>query len=141
MLPTSLSVEVVIPEKRLVSETVNEVVLPGSEGSLGVLPGHAPLLTGLATGELVLKRGETRHYLSVVGGFAEVLPDRVTVLAEIAERAEDIDGERAGRARDRALDRLRGNQPDIDFDRAQVALQKALIRIQVAAHGRPGGRG
>ena len=141
MLPESIQVEVVTPEGRLVSEVADEVVLPGNEGYLGVLPGHVPLLTTLAIGEMVLRRGGLRRYLIVAWGFAEVLPDRVSVLAEIAERAEDIDRDRAGRARDRALDRLRGRQSDVDFQRAQAALQKALVRIQVASHTQTGERG
>jgi F-type H+-transporting ATPase subunit epsilon len=135
MLPDGLQLEIVTPEKRLVSEVVDEVVLPGSEGYLGVLPGHAPLLTGLAIGELVYRRGNVRHYLSIASGFAEVLPARVSVLAEIAERAEEIDRTRAEKARDRALGRLRGRDPETDFKRAQVALEKALVRIQVAGKG------
>jgi len=136
MLPEALDLDIVTPEKRLAMLKVDEVVLPGTEGSLGVLPGHAPLLTGLDVGELMYRRGQERHYVAVAHGFAEVLGDRVTVLAEIAERAEDIDQDRAQRARDRALDRLKGRDPETDFDRAQVALQKSVIRIQVSRHAR-----
>ena len=136
MLPESLSLEIVTPEKRLVSVTVQEVVLPGSEGSLGVLPGHAPLLTSLAVGELTFRSGTARHYVAVAWGFAEVLGDRVSVLAEIAERGEEIDRDRAERARDRALGRLKSRDGETDFKRAQLALQKALIRIQVLTHAR-----
>jgi F-type H+-transporting ATPase subunit epsilon len=130
MLPEAINLDIVTPEKRLVSMAVDEVVLPGSEGSLGVLPGHAPLLTALQIGELMYRRGHVRHYVAVARGFVEVLPERVTVLAEIAERAEEIDRERAERARERALTRLKGRDPDTDFRRAQFALQKALIRLQ-----------
>jgi len=133
----SILLEIVTPEKRLVAETVDEVVLPGTEGYLGVLPGHAPLLTALGIGELAFSRGGARHYVSVAWGFAEVLPDRVNILAEIAERAEEIDRERAARARDRAVGRLRGRDGETDFRRAQVALEKSLIRIQVAGHAGP----
>jgi F-type H+-transporting ATPase subunit epsilon len=131
-LPESLHLEVVTPEGRLVSEVVDEVVLPGSEGSLGVRPGHTPLLTSLGIGELVYRRGSDRRLLAIAWGFAEVLPDRVSVLAEIAERAEGIDRERATAARDRALKRLRERAAETDFNRAQIALQKSLIRIQVS---------
>jgi F-type H+-transporting ATPase subunit epsilon len=103
---------------------------------MGVLPGHAPLLTGLEVGELMYRRGQDRRYVAVAHGFAEVLGDRVTVLAEIAERAEDIDTARAERARERALERLKSGDPETDFKRAQVALEKAVIRIQVAGRGR-----
>jgi F-type H+-transporting ATPase subunit epsilon len=136
MLPESLNLEIVTPEKRLVSTTVDEVVMPGSEGSLGVLPGHAPLLTGLSVGVLSYRKASARHYLAIAWGFAEVLPDKVSVLAEIAERGEDIDRERAERARDRALERLKSQDPDVDFKRAQVALEKAVIRLQASAHAR-----
>jgi len=131
-LPESIHLEIVTPERRLVSEVADEVVLPGSEGSLGVLPGHTPLLTTLGIGELTYRRGGDRRYLAIAWGFVEVLPDRVSVLAEIAERAEGIDRERAAAARDRALQRLRERAAETDFKRAQIALQKALIRIQVS---------
>jgi F-type H+-transporting ATPase subunit epsilon len=138
-LPESIQLEVVTPDKRVVSEVVDEVILPGSEGSLGVLPGHTPLLTTLGIGELVYRRGGARRYVAIAWGFAEVLPDRVSVLAEIAERAEGIDRERAARARDRALERLRERPAETDFKRAQVALQKAIIRIQVSQGTGPNG--
>ena len=131
-LPQSIRLEIVTPEQRLVNEVVDEVVLPGSEGSLGVLPGHIPLLSTLGIGWLMYRRGDLRRYLAIAWGFVEVLPDRVSVLAEIAERAETIDRERARKARERALERLRGRVPGTDFERAQIALQKAVIRIQVA---------
>lgn len=126
--------EVVTPEKRVVSEVVDEVVLPGSEGYLGVLPGHAPLLTRLGIGEATYRLGRSRRHLAIAGGFAEVLPDRVIVLADVAERPEGIDRDRAGKARDRALERLRSKGAGTDFERAQASLQKALIRLQVAQH-------
>jgi F-type H+-transporting ATPase subunit epsilon len=131
-LPESIHLEIVTPEQKLVNEVVDEVVLPGSEGSLGVRPGHTPLLTALDIGELVYRRGDVKRYVAIAWGFAEVLPDRVSVLAEIAERAEGIDRERAARARDRAVKRLRERAANTDFRRAQVALQKAIIRIQVS---------
>lgn len=133
MLPDSIQLEIVTPEKRLVSEQVDEVVLPGRLGYLGVLPGHAPFLSELDIGQLVFRRGNVRHYLSVAWGFVEVLPDRVSVLAETAERAEEIDRGRAGQALDRARDRLKNQATGVDFKRAQIALQKAIIRVQVAA--------
>jgi len=131
-LPSSLHLEIVTPEQRLVSEIVDEAVLPGSQGSLGVLPGHTPLLTNLGIGWLMYRRGDLRRYLAIAWGFVEILPDRISVLAEIAERAETIDRERARRARERALERLRSRDPGTDFARAQIALQKAVIRVQVA---------
>jgi len=133
MLPESIQLEVVTPERRIVAEVVDEVVLPVGQGYLGVRPGHTPLLTDLGIGALMFRHGNVRQYLSIAWGFAEVLPDRVSVLAEISERAEEIDRERAERARDRALGRLKGVvDPDVDVTRANIALQKALVRLQVA---------
>jgi F-type H+-transporting ATPase subunit epsilon len=132
-----MHLDIVTPDRRLVSETVDEVVLPGSEGYLGVLPGHAPLLTSLGIGYVMHRREGTRRYLALAGGFAEVLPDRVTILAHISERADAIDRDRAERARDRALKRLRDKEPGTDFDRAQIALMKALIRLQISQGAGP----
>ncbi len=137
MLPDHVHLEIVTPERNLISEDADEVVLPGRQGYLGVLPGHAPLLTDLDIGQLMFRRGNVRRYISVAWGFVEVLPDRVSVMAETAERAEEIDRERAAQARDRAREHLRGKGGEVEFKRAQVALQKALIRIQVASHAGP----
>jgi len=134
-LPTAIRLEIVTPSMRLVSEVVDEVILPGSLGYLGVRPGHAPLLTSLGIGRITYRRAAGRGELALAGGFAEVLPDRVTVLADIAERAETIDRDRAEKARDRALKRLRGGERDTDFERAQVALEKALIRLSIHSGG------
>src|SRR5919112_2260512 len=105
-LPTKLTLEIVTPDRSLVTDQVDEVQLPGSEGYFGVLPGHTPLLATLQVGELWYRIGQDRHYLSIAFGFAEVLPDRVTVLAQIAERAEDIDVSRAEAAKRRAEERV-----------------------------------
>lgn len=135
-LPTKLTLEVVTPERSLVNEQVDEVQLPGSEGYFGVLPGHTPLLATLQVGELWYRIGQEKHYLAVAFGFAEVLPDRVTVLAQIAERPEDIDVPRAEAARKRAEDRIAKPQVEVDFERARIAMMKSLIRLQVAARAR-----
>jgi F-type H+-transporting ATPase subunit epsilon len=135
-LPTKLTLDVVTPERRLVSQQVDEVQLPGAEGYFGVLPGHTPLLATLQVGELWYRVGQEKHYLAVAFGFAEVLPDRVTVLAQLAERPEDIDVPRAEAARKRAEERISKPQTDIDFERARIALMKSLIRLQVAARAR-----
>ena len=135
-LPTKLTLEVVTPERLLVSEQVDEVQLPGAEGYFGVLPGHTPLLATLQVGELWYRVGQEKRYLAVAFGFAEVLPDRVTVLAQLAERPEDIDVPRAEAARKRAEERIARPQPDIDFERARIAMMKSLIRLQVAARAR-----
>jgi len=137
-LPTKLTLEIVTPERALVTEQVDEVELPGAEGYFGVLPGHTPLLAALQVGELWYRVGQERHYLAVAFGFAEVLPERVTVLAQVAERAQDIDIERAERARKRAEEQLaQASKPvDMDFERSRIALMKSLIRLQVAGRAR-----
>ena len=126
-----IQLSIVTPERSLVNEQVDELQIPGAEGYLGVLPGHAPLFTELKVGELSYRKGNVWTSLSVAWGFAEVLPDQVRVLAETAERASEIDIERATRAKERAEQRLKSGS-EIDYDRALVALQRALIRIQVA---------
>jgi F-type H+-transporting ATPase subunit epsilon len=123
---------VVSPDRKMLEETVDEVVLPGSEGYLGVLPGHAPLLTAVKAGELDFRDGERWLRAFVAGGFAEVLPNRVSILADVGERAEEIDPQRAEAARGRAEGRLKQPSPDVDWDRARASLQRALTRLQVA---------
>ncbi|MBV8205521.1 MAG: F0F1 ATP synthase subunit epsilon [Acidobacteria bacterium] len=130
-----LNFEIVTPERQVAEGAADEIQIPGKNGYLGILPGHAPLLSELGVGEIVCRRGREARHLAVAWGFAEVLPDKVTILAETAERAEEIDVARAERARDRAEKRLREAQEETDFERAQVALERALIRIQVAGHG------
>ena len=135
-LPTKLLLEIVTPDRSLVREEVDEVQIPGSEGYFGVLPGHTPLLATLKVGELWYRVGPEKHYLAIAGGFVEVLPDRVTILAQIAERAQDVDAARAEAARKRAEERLAQPSPDINFERARLALMKSLVRLQVAARAR-----
>ena len=130
--------ELATPSRQIVSAEVDEVVAPGSEGYFGVWAGHAPFLTTLAPGEVTYRQGRVEHHLSVAGGFAEVTPERVIILAEHAERPEEIDRERAERARQRAEARLAGRSPggadeDIDYNRALAALARALTRLLVAA--------
>ena len=134
-LPTHLQLHIVSADRPLVNERVDEVEVPGVEGYLGVLPGHAPLLAALGTGELWYRQGADIHYVSLAFGFAEVQPDRVTILAETAEHAHEIDIARAEAAKTRAEERL-GRVADIDFARARIALLKALIRLQVASRVR-----
>src|ERR671929_956886 len=105
-LPSHIDLHIVTPEKLIVREQVDEVEIPGSEGYFGVLPGHTPMLAALTVGELWYRKGQEKTYLAIAFGFAEVLPDRVTILARLAERAEDIDVERAEAARKRAEERL-----------------------------------
>jgi F-type H+-transporting ATPase subunit epsilon len=135
-IPTKILLEVVTPDRALIREEVDEIQLPGSEGYLGVLPGHTPLLTTLKVGELWYRSGAEKQYLAIAGGFVEILPDRVTVLAQIAERAEEIDIRRAEAAKQRAEERLARPSSDMDFERARIALMKSLIRLQVASRAR-----
>jgi F-type H+-transporting ATPase subunit epsilon len=132
MLPEAIELVIVTPTRELVRARAREVTLPGANGYLGVLPGHAPLMTELGIGKLAFRGAAQAEPLSVIRGFAEVLPDRVTVLAETAELAAEIDLERAEAAKARAEKRLAEKDPNIDWDRASVALERALIRIQVA---------
>jgi len=127
-----IQLTIVTPERSLVSERVDEIQIPGAGGYLGVLPGHAPLFTELKVGELSYRKGNSWTSLVVAWGFAEVLPDQVRVLAETAERSSEIDLERALKSKERAEQRLARGGEDIDYDRARIALQRALIRIQVA---------
>jgi F-type H+-transporting ATPase subunit epsilon len=135
-LPTKLTLEIVTPDRALVREEVDEVVVPGSEGYLGILPGHAPLLATLKVGELWYRVGPEKHYLAIAFGFVEVLPDRVTILAQMAEKAHEIDVARAGAAKRRAEERLARPAVEMDFERARIALMKSLIRLQVASRAR-----
>lgn len=125
--------QIVSADRSLVNETVDEVEIPGSEGYFGVLPGHTPLLALLGTGELWYRQGSEKHYLLIAGGFAEVQPDRVTILAQVAERADEIDIARAEAAKKRAEDRLAAPHADMDFERARIAMMKSLIRLQIAS--------
>ena len=127
---------IVTPNRQVVTEDVEEAQVPGKEGYLGILPGHAPLLSELKVGELTYRQGKQAHHLAVSGGFLEVLPDQVTVLAETAEKMDEIDAERARAAKERAEKRLRSPDPDVDINRAGVALERALIRLQVASKNR-----
>jgi len=135
-IPTSLQLLVVSPDRSLVDEKVDEVIVPGSEGYFGVLPGHTPLLAALQVGQLTYRQGREEHVLMIAFGFAEVLPDRVTILARIAEKPEDIDVNRAETAKKRAEERLARPEIDMDVERARISLMKALIRLQVAARAR-----
>jgi len=125
--------EIVTAERVVFSEDVDVVIVPGIEGQLGVLPHHAPLMTTLEPGELLVRRGGEDFYLAITGGFVEVRPDRIIILADAAERAEEIDITRAEAARERAEERLRGvTKAGIDETRAEAALRRAIARISVA---------
>jgi F-type H+-transporting ATPase subunit epsilon len=131
-LPTKLTLDVVTPARLLLREEVDEVIAPGEEGYFGVLPGHAPFLTTLGAGEITYRRGSEKSHLTCFWGFAEVLPDRVNILAEIGERAEDIDVARAEAARARAEAALKAVKDEPGYREAQQALVKALTRLAVA---------
>ena len=135
-LPTKIQLHIVSADRMLVNETVDEVEIPGAEGYFGVLPGHTPVLALLGAGELWYRQGAEKHYLSMAFGFAEVQPDQVTILAQIAEHAEEIDIARAEAAKKRAEERLSKTTVDMDAERARIALLKSLIRIQVATRAR-----
>ena len=135
-LPTQIQLQIVSADRSLVNERVDEVEIPGADGYFGVLPGHTPLLALLSAGELWYRQGQEKHYLAIAFGFAEVLPDRVTILAEFAERAGEIDVSRAEAARKRAEQRMASPSADMDWERARVALLKALARLQVASRAR-----
>jgi F-type H+-transporting ATPase subunit epsilon len=136
-LPTHLTLELVTPDHAVAHEMVDEVELPGVKGYFGVLPGHTPLLAVLGVGELWYRRGQEKTYVAVHRGVAEVLPDRVTVLCQNAERADEIDVTRAEAAKRRAEAELKTPQvkPE-DFERIRIALMKSLARLQVASKTR-----
>ena len=131
-----LTIELVTPDRSVVHEEVDEIQIPGAQGYLGVLPGHTPLLTTLQVGELWFRQGEEKVFVSVAFGFAEIVPDRVIILAQLAERAEEIDIARAEAAQARARERLNTPTAEVDFERARIALMKSLIRLQVASRVR-----
>ena len=132
-LPSNLTLEVVTAERSLVNETIDEAEVPGSDGYFGVLPGHTPFLAALKVGDLWFRQGEKLTHLSVAFGFAEVLPDRIRILAKNAELAQEIDVNRAKEAERRARERLDSESVETDFDRAGLALERALFRLRVAS--------
>jgi F-type H+-transporting ATPase subunit epsilon len=129
----TFQLEIVTPEKKVVETQAEEMQIPGKNGYLGVLPGHAPLITELAVGEIKYREGGNGQTLAVAWGFAEVLPDKVTILAETAERPNEIDVDRARKAKERAEERLTSGNTEVDVERALDALQRAEVRIDVAS--------
>jgi F-type H+-transporting ATPase subunit epsilon len=133
MLPENIELEIVTPERHLLHDTVQWVEIPGKEGYLGVLPGHAPLITELGVGVLNYRKGSEKRFLTIIDGYAEVLPDRVIVLAEVSERAEEINVERSREAAEKAKTEIaRTSTGDEEWQRASLALQRALVRLQAA---------
>ena len=131
-MPDTFQLEIVTPEKVAIRDSAEEMQIPGKNGYLGILPGHAPLITELAIGEITYRNGSTVHHLAVAWGFAEVLPDKVTILAETAERADEIDVRRAQQARQRAEEEFKSGTTEEDFTRAEDDLERAEVRLKVA---------
>jgi F-type H+-transporting ATPase subunit epsilon len=129
----TLHLQIITPDKQLVRDEADQVQIPGKSGYLGILPGHAPLLSELMIGEISYSHDGTTHYFAVSWGFAEVLPHKVTILADTAERAEDIDVKRAQEAKARAEEALRNPSPELDYDAVNFALRRAEVRLEVAA--------
>ena len=128
--------EIVTAERVVFSEDVDAVIAPGIEGQLGILPHHAPLMTTLMPGELLVKKGGEEFSLAITGGFVEVRPDRIIILADAAERVEEIDVARAEEAKRRAEERLKAPTSEVDLLRAEAALRRSLMRLDVAARRR-----
>ena len=135
-LPTKLTLNIVTPDRAIAHE-VDEVSLPGSEGDFGVLPGHTPFFAAIRTGAMWYRQGAEKHVLAVGIGFAEVLPGEVNVIAQVAERAEDLDQARAEAGMTRAKEMLGGVPHEIDFERARLALMRTMQQLQ--AESRRGG--
>ena len=131
-MPDTFQLEIVTPEKKVVDTAATEAQIPGKNGYLGILPGHAPLITELAVGEISFRAGGEEQRLAVAWGFAEVLPDKVTILAETAERPAEIDVARAREAKKRAEERLTSGDINVDVEQSLDALHKAETRIEVA---------
>ena len=138
-LPTTLHLEIVTPDRAVVKEDVDEIQVPGAEGSFGILPGHTPLLASLQVGELWYRAGTETHHMAIAFGFVEVRPDRVTILANGAEKAVDIDVARAEVAKKRAEERLSSATADMDIERARIALLRSLARLRIASRARTRG--
>jgi len=131
----AIRLEIVTPERVVFSEDVDFILAPGSEGYLGVLANHAPLITGLEIGELKAKQGNQEIRLAVSGGFFEVKNNKAVVLAEAAEKPDEIDVERARKAKERAEQRLAAKTADVDLARAEAALKRALVRLKISGRG------
>jgi F-type H+-transporting ATPase subunit epsilon len=131
-MPDTFQLEIVTPEKMVVKDVAEGIQIPGKDGYLGILPGHAPLITELAVGEISYRKDGQTYYLSVAWGFAEVLPDKVTILAETAERPQEIDVARARESKQRAEEALKNGKTEEDFTRAEDSLKRAETRLDVA---------
>jgi len=132
----TLRLEIITAEREVFADDVNVVVAPGTEGQLGILPHHAPLITMLNPGELLIRKDNEETYMAITGGFIEVRPDKVIVLADACERAEEIDIARAEAAKSRAEEQLKTPVEKVDAARAEAALRRSLVRLQVAERRR-----
>jgi F-type H+-transporting ATPase subunit epsilon len=128
----TFQLEIVTPEKMAVKDVAEEMQIPGKNGYLGILPGHAPLITELGVGEISYRKGGQTYFLAVAWGFAEVLPEKVTILAETAERPQEIDVKRAEESKRRAEEALTNGKTEEDFTRAEDSLRRAETRLEVA---------
>jgi F-type H+-transporting ATPase subunit epsilon len=137
-LPTALHLEIVTPEGLLLDESVEEVQVPGELGSFGVRPGHTPFLSTLGVGEIAYRQADGWHYLTCFWGFCEVLADRVNILAELGERAEDIDTDAAEKELQRARERMKSIKDEAGYEEARQAYIRSVTRLSVAKHGQTG---
>jgi F-type H+-transporting ATPase subunit epsilon len=134
MLPEAIELQVVTPQRHVLQETVQAIEIPGKDGYLGILPGHAPLITELGVGILAYRKGSETRHLTIIHGYAEVLPDRVIVLAEISERVEEIDAARAHAAQDRAQAELaKAGVGTPEWEQEKLAIDRAVVRLQAVA--------
>jgi len=136
MMMATLRLEIITAERQVFADDINILVAPGIEGELGILPHHAPLMTMLQPGELLIKKDGEETYMVVTGGFLEVRPDKVIVLADACERAEEIDVARAEEAKRRAEERLKTRPPDVEAASIEAALRRSLTRLRVAERRR-----
>lgn len=132
----TIKLEIITAERQVLADDVNAVIAPGIEGELGILPHHAPLMTMLKPGELIIRKDSQETYMSVSGGFLEIRPDKIIILADACERAEEIDIERAEEAKRRAEEALKSRPPEVDFAQTQAALLRSLTRLKVAERRR-----
>jgi len=132
----TIKLEIITAERQVYSDDVNTVVAPGVEGELGILPHHAPLITMLKPGEVLIRKDSEETYLFVSGGFLEVRPDKIIILADASERCEEIDVERAEAAKHRAEESLKTRIPEVDVAQTQAALLRALLRLRIAERRR-----
>lgn len=134
-----MRLEIITAERQVYGEDVEVLVAPGIEGQLGILPNHAPLMTALQPGELLIRKDGEETYLAVTGGFMEVIGNKVTILADACERSDEIDEQRAQEAMNRAQERLRSNDTDLQLQQAAVSMRRAQVRLNVARRRRSRG--